>query len=307
MLVHDPRAWVAVACGVSLGLAALTRSVLWPLPLVLCPLLVVLLRAGLVRRLALPLLVFAGYAVVVAPWAVRNTRLQGVVTIVDTMGGMNLRMGNYEYTPDDRMWDAVALTGEKSWVNGLAPAPPGEPMTEGRKEKWAQRKAIEYMRDHPGDTLRRAFIKFADFWGLEREFIAGVQSGLFAPPRWFEVDCLASHRVRLRCRRHRRRCRNLALGARRSPDAHPAAPSGRRDHWRPHDRVRPLALPPAADSDSRAVRRGLPDHTRAVVPVGSTPDVDRRDVTVTALVAIWIRQVAFVDLARISALLHHVG
>ncbi len=43
---------------------------------------------------------------VVGPWAVRNTRLQGVVTIVDTMGGMNLRMGNYEHTPDDRMWDA---------------------------------------------------------------------------------------------------------------------------------------------------------------------------------------------------------
>ena len=43
------------------------------------------------------------------------------VTIVDTMGGMNLRMGNYEYTPDDRMWDAVSLQGEKSWVHGLSP------------------------------------------------------------------------------------------------------------------------------------------------------------------------------------------
>ena len=28
-------------------------------------------------------------------------------------------MGNYEHTPDDRMWDAVALTGEKNWSYAL--------------------------------------------------------------------------------------------------------------------------------------------------------------------------------------------
>ena len=33
--------------------------------------------------------------------------------------------------------------------------------------------------------MRRSFIKFADFWGLEREFIAGVQKGIYAPPLWF--------------------------------------------------------------------------------------------------------------------------
>src|SRR5258708_29659999 len=98
------------------------------------------------------------------------------------MGGINLRMGNYEYTPDDRMWDAVALTGEKSWVHGLSIDPPGQPVTEGMKEKWAERKAIEYMRAHPGVTARRALIKFADFWGLEREFMAGGLKGLHAAP-----------------------------------------------------------------------------------------------------------------------------
>ena len=102
------------------------------------------------------------------------------------MGGINLRMGNYEYTPDDRMWDAVALTGEQELgVRHLARICPEQTITEGRKEKWAQRKAIEYMRAHPGLTLRRSFIKFADFWGLEREFMAGVQNGLYAPPSGF--------------------------------------------------------------------------------------------------------------------------
>src|SRR4029453_6311432 len=99
MLVQSPRVAIAFLCGVTLGLAALTRSVLWPLPLLLCPLLAVLVPGSLRIRLAVPAVVLAGYAIVVAPWAVRNTRLQGVLTIVDTMGGINLRLGNYEYTP----------------------------------------------------------------------------------------------------------------------------------------------------------------------------------------------------------------
>src|SRR5204863_5976985 len=86
-IVQRPRAWVAAACGATLALAALTRSVLWPLPVVLCPLLVMCMRGSYSSRLGLAALLFVVYASVLAPWAVRNTRLQGVVTIVDTMGG----------------------------------------------------------------------------------------------------------------------------------------------------------------------------------------------------------------------------
>jgi hypothetical protein len=67
------------------------------------------------------------------------------------MGGINLRMGNYEYTPDDRMWDAVSLRGEKNWVYGIGADVDHTP-TEGEKDKWAQRKALEYMRANPGIT-----------------------------------------------------------------------------------------------------------------------------------------------------------
>lgn len=187
-LVQTPRPGNAIMCGVALGLAALTRSVLWPVPLIFCPLLIVLLRIRWRQRLGLSALVLAGYALVITPWAVRNTRLQEVVTIVDTMGGINLRMGNYEYTPDDRMWDAVAQTGQRSWVYGFSSENPGLRGTEGQKDKWAQRKALDYMKTHPATTLRRAAIKFGDFWGLEREFLAGVTSGLFQPPRWVQIS-----------------------------------------------------------------------------------------------------------------------
>src|SRR5258708_40053350 len=85
------------------------------------------------------------------------------------------------------MWDAVSLTGEKSWVRGFTTDRPGEAPTEGRKDKWAQREAMAYIRTHPLITVRRAVIKFSDFWGLEREFVAGVQQGLYSPPAWFEI------------------------------------------------------------------------------------------------------------------------
>jgi 4-amino-4-deoxy-L-arabinose transferase-like glycosyltransferase len=200
-LAAERRWWLAVTAGVVLGLSALTRSVLWPLPLLLCPLLAGILwadsRVSSLRRsmitvvAGLPVLLLAGYVVAIGPWAVRNTKLQRVPTIVDTMGGLNLRMGNYEYTPEDRMWDAVSVTGERSWVHQLAldQAAGLAPMniTEGMKDKWAQRKAIEYITAHPGITLRRDAIKFGDFWGIERTFAAGWQQGLYSPPSWFAV------------------------------------------------------------------------------------------------------------------------
>jgi 4-amino-4-deoxy-L-arabinose transferase-like glycosyltransferase len=307
LLVQTPRAGLAIACGLTLGLAALTRSILWPLPLILCPLLAVVIRAPLSRRFILPVLVLAGYALAVAPWAIRNTRLQGVTTIVDTMGGINLRMGNYEYTPDDRMWDAVALTGEKSWVHGLSTDPPGQPVTEGVKEKWAQRKAIEYMRANPGVTARRALIKFADFWGLEREFMAGVQKGLYAPPAWFQV--IASLAIVLSY---------VAIVIAGAAGLWLAAP----DDWRLH---LVLLLPVVVTMGAHTIVFGHSRYHLPLIPilavyasalaaarapayrVAHRPMLVGAAVTVTVLLSVWIRQIAVSDFARIAALLNHAG
>lgn len=306
LLVQTPRAWLAVACGVTLGFAALTRSILWPLPLLLCPLLAMLIRAPLTARIALPCLVAIGYTLVVAPWAVRNTRLQGVPTVVDTMGGINLRMGNYEFTPDDRMWDAVALTGEQSWVYGIGTDLPNETITEGRKDKWAQRKAVEFMRAHPGLTLRRSFIKFADFWGLEREFMAGIQNGLYAPALWFQV--LGSAAIVFAY---------VAIVMAGAAGVWMAAPDDLRmhilvllpvllivgghsivfGHSRYHLPLMPILGVYAAALWTKAPAYAL---SHRFVRIGALASV-------IALVAVWIRQLAVVDLARIGSLLNHVG
>ncbi len=175
----------AAAAGILLGLAALTRSVLYPFPLVLGLLVVAAMRGSFRRRTAVALAMTAAFAIVLAPWAIRNTRLQGVPVLVDTMGGLNLRMGNYEHTPHDRMWAAVAQKGTRSWIVGIPQEPPkGGAWTEGTKEQWARTLAVRFMLENPALTLWRSAIKFGDFWGLERDFIAGVQLGLYEPPGW---------------------------------------------------------------------------------------------------------------------------
>jgi 4-amino-4-deoxy-L-arabinose transferase-like glycosyltransferase len=283
-----------------LGLGALARSVLWPLPLLFCPLLALLIRGPIVKRLALPALVLLGFSVVVGPWAVRNTRLQGVTTIVDTMGGMNLRMGNYEHTLDDRMWDTVALTGERNWAHGIeADFPPGHTITEGDKDKWGQRKALEYMRAHPAQTLRRALIKFADFWGLEREFIAGVQGGLFDVPLWLAlpaavaiilgymaVAVLGAAGIWLAPPRDWRLHVLLLLPVLLITGLHTVVFG----HSRYHVPLIPiLAIYAAALVTTRA---GSPARASRTAVAGAV-------VSVLVLVAIWLRQVVLVDLQRI--------
>jgi hypothetical protein len=108
--------------------------------------------------------------------------------VIDTMGGMNLRMGNFEHTIEDRMWDGVSLKGERSWSYAMVQEhPEASRWTEGQRERWARQRATEYMRDHPWTTLRRSVRKFGDFWGLEREYIAALQHGVYRPPAWFKI------------------------------------------------------------------------------------------------------------------------
>jgi 4-amino-4-deoxy-L-arabinose transferase-like glycosyltransferase len=306
ILVQTPRVLVALVCGLTLGLAALTRSVLWPLPLLLCPLLVVLIRGSMPTRLVIPAIVLAGYAAVITPWAVRNTRLQGVVTIVDTMGGMNLRMGNYEYTPDDRMWTAVALNGEKNWSYPIAQEFPGQHLTEGERDKWAQRKAIEYMRAHPRTTLRRAVIKFADFWGLEREYAAGIQQGMYRTPMWLGAAVSLLIVVTY-----------LAVIVCGVAGVWIAAPA-----WRFHVL---LLLPIVFITGVHTVVFGHSRYHLPLIPMFALyasallttqtvavwrerrPAVVGAAATVLILIALWVRQVVLVDAGRIRSLLDHVG
>ena len=163
----------AAFCGMFLGLGALTRSILWlAIPCVFLYLLLFQKSRWPIRltSAAVALAVSAG---VIAPWVVRNTKLQQTLTAIDCMSGRNLMMGNYEYTPLYRAWDAIHQEGDKNWYSVLRTKYENvDPMTQGQKDKLAGKYAKEFMMSHPGLTLQRFGMKTLCFWQLERSTAA---------------------------------------------------------------------------------------------------------------------------------------
>lgn len=180
-LQHNSLACLA-ASAVLLALAALTRSVVWLFPPVLACFLLLAFRSSWRRRLLASAGFVAVFSLVIAPWAYRNTRLQKTFIAVDVMGGRNFMMGNYRYTPLYRSWATIEIQGEESWIHEVVQAnPTTEPRTQGQIDKLAMRQGLKFVAANPGLTLKRDVVKFFDFWGLERELIAGGESGFFGP------------------------------------------------------------------------------------------------------------------------------
>ncbi len=170
------------AAGFVFALGALTRSVLWLLP----PLLVAAIACGgfarVPRRLAAAAVLVCAFSITIAPWTIRNTRLQQTFTLIDVMGGRNFMMGNYEHTPPYRAWDAISINGDRSWHAILAArSSEFQGTTQGQRDKLALKYALRFALEHPTQTIQRDLIKMANFWQLEREFVAGMSRGLWGP------------------------------------------------------------------------------------------------------------------------------
>lgn len=178
--------------GFGFGLAALTRSVLWPSFVPFTIWLVWGWRDQGGRRWLAGAAYLLAFLATLTPWSIRNSRLERTFQVVDSMGGRNLMMGNYEYTPTYRAWAAVELPGDRHWFAVLAQAQPASiKATGGQRDKIAMRYGLNYILAHPGMTLRRDLRKFVDFWGLERELIAGAAAGHFGSISWAGLAVLA--------------------------------------------------------------------------------------------------------------------
>lgn len=172
--------WPLMAsAGIVLGLAALTRSVLFPFGIAAAAFLVFAWRGPLLRRATAAALLLAATGVTLAPWAIRNTSMERTLVVVDSMGGRNLMLGNYEFTPLYRMWDAVSLDGDQNWYSVLSASRPEELETQGQIDQLAARYGLAFAISHPVLTLERDAMKFFDLWSLERELIGGADLGYF--------------------------------------------------------------------------------------------------------------------------------
>jgi hypothetical protein len=170
------------AASMIMGLAALVRSITWLFAPVAAMFLFIAWRGSLRRRLAAAGVVLLPFALVIAPWSYRNTKLQETFVAIDVMGGRNAMMGNYEYTPLDRSWAAISITDNRSWDHVLAAANPEYAgSTQGQRDKLALRHAIRFVLAHPWLTIKRDVVKFFNFWQLDRTIVAAASEGVFGP------------------------------------------------------------------------------------------------------------------------------
>lgn len=172
----------AVFCGVCLGLGALTRSILWLAIPYTSLYLILFLQEKTLKRILTGLTVLSVALIIIAPWVIRNTKLQKTFTVIDCMSGRNLMMGNYEYTPLYRSWDAISVPPPDDWYTVLhehysKKGIDSNPTTQGQKDKMAAAYAKEYMLAHPLQTAQRMAVKALCFWQLERSATALFKQG----------------------------------------------------------------------------------------------------------------------------------
>ena len=130
------------------------------------------------------LVLVATFAGTIAPWAYRNTKIQKTFTLIDVMGGRNVMMGNYQYTPLERSWATVDLVkGNQTWISVLHQEHGFSGLTQGQIDKLAMRHGIHFMIAHPGLTLQHSVVRFFNFWQLDRTLVAGLHEGY-----WIEMS-----------------------------------------------------------------------------------------------------------------------
>jgi 4-amino-4-deoxy-L-arabinose transferase-like glycosyltransferase len=154
----DRNYWNWAICGLLLGIAALTKT----LALVVVPglLLACWLRFG--WRSALRAAVTLGVAamIVIAPWMVRNTQLNGTFTLISTNDGSNFYQGNNRCSISymEAGWDV-----QWSEMGGcLTPTPAG--LSDLQISRWQMQQGIDYLKANVGLLPRLIADKFIVLW-----------------------------------------------------------------------------------------------------------------------------------------------
>ena len=135
----------------STGLALLPGIVLW----------VFLVVPGRRRRFAASALVCAGLACMLAPWAIRNTMVQGEFVPISTQGGIELYIANNPRATGILTHDFRLFRDELSKVY-----PRDRFSNEAQRSKRYQGDAVAFIRENPGRFLRLCAVRLGQFWKL---------------------------------------------------------------------------------------------------------------------------------------------
>lgn len=154
--------------GLGLGLAALCRpSVLPGAGLIAVAMAVQGAGSGL-RRLSRSMLLLLAMAMLLMPWAARNTRVFGEPVWTTTHGGYTLALANnaayYDevvHGPPGAVWGGAR---QDAWWTDLNRRTAGQ--LEPAADRELRRLAVATIRERPGDFARASLSRLGRFWGL---------------------------------------------------------------------------------------------------------------------------------------------
>ena len=196
-------------------------------------------------------LLLAGYAAVVAPWAVRNTRLQGVPVVVDTMGGHEPAHGQLRVHAA-RPHLGCGVAARRAELDRRASRRirrAAESGRKGEKERWAREQALAFMRAAPGPDALAGGRSSSRISGRSTATSSPASSGgCITRQSWAAVVAAAAMTVGVPAGArpgHRRRLSEAAGRLAQPPAADPAGPVR---HGAAQRRVRASAIPAAPDA-----------------------------------------------------------
>ncbi len=168
--------WLMLAAGMAWGAATLTRGVSLYFVAPLAVWFVVMItqwRGGTQEQTqGLPLqkaLAAAGvFAVamcaVIAPWTLRNYTVFHQFVLLETKGGVNFWLGNSPDTPSDFIRNVWKVGVREPMLTPL-------PQDELARDRAAYALGLDYVTRAPLTFIARMPVKFADFWGFERNLV----------------------------------------------------------------------------------------------------------------------------------------
>ena len=167
---HRPSPlWVAGA-GACWGVAMLVR----PTCLAFAPALILWQALGSEpwrRRGGRLLLLLFSAALVLSPWALRNTLVHGQFVLLSTKGGFELYKSN---NPDAT--GILAYDHERFKPPAPQPYPPEQFPNEAVRGELYQRDARRFIQDHPTTFLRLCLVRLVQFWKVYSPRATGLEN-----------------------------------------------------------------------------------------------------------------------------------
>lgn len=119
---------------------------------------------------ATPAIAFVlGMVATIAPWTIRNATVFHQVVLLETKGGVNFWLGNSPYTPNDFIRNV--------WKTGVRePMLAALPTDEFERDRASYGLGASFVAREPWTFVARMPVKFADFWGFERNLVDAAEA-----------------------------------------------------------------------------------------------------------------------------------